>query len=150
MHLTLRFIGEVPAPAVEAIGNALAEIRAAAFTAATTGTGCFPNARAPRVLWLGLEPHPALLALQRQVEECVVECGIVAADKPFVPHITLARLQSAPRGVVMQVLQKYADLDGVELAFNEFRLYASHLEQRGARHELLASYALKTTPGPAL
>jgi len=96
IHLTLKFLGDTPAEQVDAVKAALA--RAAAevesFHLTAAGLGCFPNARQPRVVWIGLEePSGALAQLQRAVEAQIAPLGFPTERRAFSPHLTLARVQ---------------------------------------------------------
>ncbi|MEE3047720.1 MAG: RNA 2',3'-cyclic phosphodiesterase, partial [Pseudomonadota bacterium] len=64
LHLTLRFIGEVPPSVTLEIEEALAEIDAAAFSFALVGIGHFESAGRPRAVWLGVEADPGLAELR--------------------------------------------------------------------------------------
>ena len=57
IHLTLKFLGDVPTPDVDAIRFALGETVKghAPFELSTGSLGCFPNATRPRVIWIGIE-----------------------------------------------------------------------------------------------
>jgi 2'-5' RNA ligase len=94
LHITLQYLGHPKPDAVAALEPKLAALARgrARFSLALHGAGTFETRRAPAVLWLGvggeLEP---LRTLQRDVAHA---CGAVD-DKPFVPHLTLARGQSA-------------------------------------------------------
>ena len=57
MHLTLKFLGEVPAGQIEAIAEAMRHACAphAPFSFVLGGMGCFPNVRRPRVVWVGID-----------------------------------------------------------------------------------------------
>jgi 2'-5' RNA ligase len=93
MHLTLVFLGEVDevrsAAVAEAIARPLAFDR---FSIAFGGLGTFPPAGAPRVLWLGLAAGGAqVLHLQREAADRVGALGITLEQRPFHPHLTLAR-----------------------------------------------------------
>jgi 2'-5' RNA ligase len=95
IHLTLKFLGEVPAGRVPELGDALANVAGghAPFSLQLAEGGAFPDAQAPRVLWLGLagDLH-ALAALQRDVELALVPLGHPVEERPFRPHLTLARV----------------------------------------------------------
>ena len=69
-HLTLKFLGEVRPERVGYIDRVLARVAAGSpcFTADFGGFGAFPSVRRPRVLWLGIEPTPALRCLKQDVE----------------------------------------------------------------------------------
>ena len=96
LHLTLAFIGEIPAPQVETLTSAVQRGSAgvAAFNILAEGMGMFPNARAPRVVWAGVEGAPAAMAALTQLQQGIVR-ELVAAhfpvDRRFDPHLTLAR-----------------------------------------------------------
>lgn len=92
LHVTLQYLGHPKPEALAALQPRLAEVasRHRRFRLRLRGAGTFGTARAPAVLWLGVEGDlDALRALQRDV---AAACG-EAPDKPFVPHVTLARAQ---------------------------------------------------------
>ena len=101
IHLTLKFLGDTPAAQVDAVKAALARaaVEAVPFTVTASGLGCFPSARQPRVVWVGLqEPSGALSRLQRAVEAQVAPLGFPTERRPFTPHLTLGRVQQYASG----------------------------------------------------
>jgi 2'-5' RNA ligase len=97
MHLTLKFLGDMPLSQAEQVQTMLeaAAREAAPFECDVSGLGCFPNLRQPRVVWAGLrEPSGALAHLQRAVEAGAVRLGYTQAtgDRGFMPHLTLGRV----------------------------------------------------------
>ena len=84
LHLTLAFIGEVPAaePALEA----LSAVSFTPFELALEGLGCFGD-----LWWAGMRPSPPLAALARRVRHALAEGGVPFDRKRFSPHITLLR-----------------------------------------------------------
>ena len=98
LHITLRFLGEIPEQRMSAVELAT---RAAAgtvkpFELRLAETGAFPHARNPRVLWVGLEPDAGVLALQRLQEAAEYQLDQHAfgrEQKQFSPHITIGRLR---------------------------------------------------------
>ncbi len=96
IHLTLKFLGDVPAPRMASVSQA---VEAACrgfnpFKIELVGLGCFPNPHRPRVVWVGVrEPTGALNRLQKAVESALVELGFEPEDRPFTPHLTLGRVQ---------------------------------------------------------
>jgi len=139
LHVTIRFLGSLDAPGLEAAGAALdAAIRGrAAFRVALGGLGAFPGPRVARVVWAGVatgaEP---LVALAAAIERELGARGFVPEPRPFHPHVTLAR---AGRG------QGAADLRealGPGPALGAFRvegvaLMRSDLGPHGPRYTLL-------------
>jgi 2'-5' RNA ligase len=95
LHLTLRFLGDVPAGQVEALAAALREAGAGCppLRLGLEGAGCFPNARNPRVLWIGVNGDlPQLEELQQRVEIAMTGFGDHREERAFHPHLTLGRV----------------------------------------------------------
>lgn len=96
LHLTLKFLGEVPVARQEQIVQALglAVEKVPAFTLAWRGLGAFPTPRKPRVVWAGLEREsPELVRLQRRVERRLAQLGFPEETRPYQGHVTLGRLR---------------------------------------------------------
>lgn len=106
IHLTLRFLGDTtPAQQRGLIDGLAAAARAWPPFALSSGRlGCFPNCRAPRVVWQGVAGDvAALAAIQAEVERLVQGVGFAAEERAFSPHLTLAR---ARREVSRPALQE--------------------------------------------
>jgi RNA 2',3'-cyclic 3'-phosphodiesterase len=97
MHLTLKFLGETPTDALPKIVAALEGVAKGqtAFDVQTSGLGCFPNLKKPRVIWMGFEPEgmTRLSGLNRAVEGAVAPLGFPTETRPFSPHLTLGRVR---------------------------------------------------------
>lgn len=93
LHITLKFIGAVAAPALPDIVSAMQRALAnrCAFTLQLRGAGSFQSA-----LWLGVEPNPALSGLATALNETMGALGYALETKLFRPHLTLARLTHPP------------------------------------------------------
>ncbi|MBZ5721635.1 MAG: RNA 2',3'-cyclic phosphodiesterase [Acidobacteriia bacterium] len=157
LHMTLKFIGEKPAEAVEEIKRALATIRGEAMEIAIRGFGFFPSAKAPRVFWIGIESGPQLAALAEAVDDVTSRLGIAKEDHPFSPHLTLARGgggSGAPRRQdgdgpnrrFQRLQEKLAAMATPEfgtMTAREFFLYQSQLGRGGSRYTKLAAFELK-------
>src|SRR5690348_3311913 len=55
LHVTLKFVGHVSDERVQQIKTALASIKTGAFSVRFEGVGFFPNPKAARVFWAGVE-----------------------------------------------------------------------------------------------
>lgn len=101
IHLTLKFLGDTPTDRVADVEAALARVADATqpFTVTIGGVGCFPNARQPRVVWVGVQEATGdLLRLQEAVEAQVAPLGFPTERRPFSPHLTLGRVQRYASG----------------------------------------------------
>ena len=142
LHLTLRFIGETEDAAIATIRSGLAAITSPAFPLSLREMGCFPSPRRPRVLWVGLSGGAPLMQLQHDVETALVAAGLPPEERPFSPHITLARLRDHREGDVAPFLARNAFFASGPFTVDAFHLYSSALTAKGAIHRREASYPL--------
>ncbi len=93
LHLTLVFLGEVPAPRAAAVVGAMQiDIDHHPYTMALGGLSVFPARGAPRVLWLGvMQGAEQTRSLQAAVAARLEAAGVPRDTRPFAPHLTLAR-----------------------------------------------------------
>lgn len=110
LHLTLKFLGEVSEEQAPAIAAALDAAVSAArpFTVGLGGVGAFPSLARPRVVWLGVERHPALELLANDVEQALQPFGFEAELRPFQPHITLGRAKQGAKPAAFGKLESLA------------------------------------------
>jgi 2'-5' RNA ligase len=144
MHVTLKFIGDVPAEKLDPIRAALADARSGApVEIRFRGVGFFPNERRPRVLWCGIEASANLAELAASVEGAVEPVGIAREGRAFQPHVTLARFASSPQGIdkLIRYVQEMSSLDFGSARETEFHLYESALKPSGAEYKKLESFA---------
>jgi len=149
MHVTLRFIGSVETAVAGKIASALAAATVPAFSLSVSGFGVFPSFRAPRVLWAGLSPGDPLRELAGKVEEALASTGAVAREeKPFSPHLTLARLDRTRPAAVRSWMEGREKFVAGPWEVSEFFLYASRLTPAGAVHTRLATFPLAQASVP--
>jgi len=103
IHLTLKFLGDVPSAQTAQLSGMLDEAAGghAPFECGVGGLGCFPDLRQPRVVWAGVsEPDGALTRLQHAVEAGAARLGYTRepAEREFNPHLTLGRVARGVRG----------------------------------------------------
>ena len=148
VHVTLKFIGEVPAEKIESIKAALAQIHFPENIALKfRGVGFFPNERRPRVLWAGIEAGEELSALAAAVETSLEPLGIAKEQRVFSPHLTLARFDTArhkPSASAFdhlhEAISKAGPLEFGSGTAREFHLYQSTLKRGGAEYTRLATF----------
>ncbi|MBZ0121220.1 MAG: RNA 2',3'-cyclic phosphodiesterase, partial [Sandaracinaceae bacterium] len=142
LHLTLRFIGN----ADERTATRLVELAAlrswSAPSIALRGVGVFGPLERARVLWVGVAPDPALLALAADLEAIAREAGLAPEARPFAPHLTLARLK-APRAAALQTyLRKHEALEIAPFRATELVLFESRQGPSGVTYHPFHTFAL--------
>ncbi len=148
MHLTLKFLGDVSVANLEILKEVLLSEAAqvTTFEVSVGGIGAFPNAQRPRVVWIGVEAPPELEALQSSLENRLARLGYSREDRPFSPHLTLARVsRSASSSDIRQIggavqASKVGFLGAT--CVQEIRLYKSDLQPGGSVYTCLFSARL--------
>jgi len=96
IHLTLKFLGNIPFKQVTEVTKAIEEAAqgVAPFHLEISGLGAFPNLKQPRVLWVGIGGEiDTLLRLQQNIDSALASLGFAKEERPFMPHLTLARIR---------------------------------------------------------
>jgi RNA 2',3'-cyclic 3'-phosphodiesterase len=140
MHLTLHFLGRAD-PAT--VGRAIAALRLPAFEVRLNGPGHFSLRGHKTILWVGVETSAALLDLHAMLGEALAATGFVPETRPYVPHITVARLGPAAAHHAVRDFES-ASYPAGAAAFvaGRFALFASETAPEGARYRMLATVAL--------
>jgi 2'-5' RNA ligase len=158
LHITLKFIGEQPSERVEAVAERLRRVDGGECEIRAGGYGFFPTAKAPRVFWIGIHSGPQLAELAESIDMATAELGILREDRPYSPHLTLARAGGrsgspkwrkgdAPNAkfvVLEKRLATMGELDFGTMTAHEFILYQSQLSPKGSRYTKLQRFPLKT------
>ncbi|MCU0561620.1 MAG: RNA 2',3'-cyclic phosphodiesterase [Desulfobacterales bacterium] len=152
IHLTLKFLGSVPAGHVESIGRALAAAARAHAPMSLTavGLGVFPGVRRPRVIWAGIaERGDALGGLQREIDARLSGLGFPAEAGRFRGHLTIGRFvaERSP-GPVAEALKQFAGQAAGSFAVREVVLFRSDLLPEGPRYTPLARTPLGAAEEP--
>lgn len=150
IHLTLCFLGDVLDERVAEIKAGLGVVTryAERFTLEVGGLGGFPNAREPRVVWVGIqEPTGQLNALAELVREAMARVGFTPEARAFSPHLTLARVQrhasrDESRTVGDCVSQTAVGTLG-QVQAEQITLFRSFLKSTGAEYTPLATFPLQ-------
>lgn len=132
IHLTLKFLGEVRESRVKEIMSALetAASGTGIFRLEVAGAGAFPNAKNPRVVWLGVEGElDQLSGLQAAVEKAMSGLGFDRDERGFTPHLTVGRVKlirsreqwAAALDEVKNIRISGFDVTGVSLMKSELR-----------------------------
>ncbi len=144
LHLTLKFIGEVPPERARRIQHALEEIKHSAFDIEFQGVGAFPSLERPRVLWIGVsEGASQLEELASQIENILARrVSLRKSDKPFHPHLTIARIKGRISPSVRKILESHANDYFGRITAKKFLLMRSTLTPRGPIYNVVEHYDL--------
>jgi len=147
-HLTLKFLGNISEQAVPCIKTKLSEAVAekARFKITFNRLGVFPNARHPKVIWIGPDKiNPEIVALQQDIDSNLNRCHPFVKEKRFSPHITLSRVRHyAKAGTLNKALD--VKTGAIEIPVNQVHLIESRLYSSGAVHSSLFCADLKSWP----
>lgn len=135
-HLTLAFIGEADLALVKAV---LAAGTYQAPQVVLTEPGWFGRGER-RTYWLGAERTPSLCALHQALQADLQAAGFEPDDKPFVPHITLARGRGTQADE--EHFQRQPVAPGLEFHSRELCLYSSNPQPDGSAYRVEARYRL--------
>jgi len=124
-HFTLRFLGEIEEERVGGLISAGQEIarKHHSFFLDISGAGFFPDERNPRIFWVGTSAgSEKLVALAKDVSSALNENGFPSEDRPFLPHLTVARI-NVGEGLCLRGI-KSATADAVRpLPFQKLELW---------------------------
>lgn len=145
LHLTLKFLGEVP---VAQIGDVSAAASAAArasgpFELILAGSGVFLTRRKPNVLWIGIEdPRGGLHSVQQRLEEECAMRGFTRDARAYHPHLTIARLRKPHGARDLAVAHRVSDFAAQTFTAKEIIVFRSELLPQGSRHTAISRHAL--------
>ena len=142
VHITLKFLGDVPEKDLNAVAAALSEVKAEPFPVQVKGIGAFPG-KSVRVLWLGLQGDFSRLFLG--IENALEPLGFPPEARGFSPHITLGRVGRPNIEIIRQIQARMKDLSALDLGgftVDRFYLKKSTLTRGGPIYEDLAGFSL--------
>jgi 2'-5' RNA ligase len=152
LHVTLKFLGEVEESHLSAIEAVLRQVEGSPFSLAVKASGFFPNAKSPRVFWVGVAASQTLPALAQRIDEKLHALGFEPEARAFSPHLTLARAAGHPgsRGkhagrdldALGKVLANESASEFGTMTAEEFFLYQSKLSPGGAVYTRLKRFPL--------
>jgi len=139
IHLTLKFLGNVPAPRLGEVKSSLQQVIFSAFTAEVKGAGAFPNLNHMNVIWVGVnEGWSQVEEIYEQVEKLLSGLGFRRENRPFSPHITVARVRSGRnRDEIANFLRRLGDETFGKITVNKVRLKQSILSSSGPKYSTL-------------
>ena len=146
LHLTLKFFGDVEEARIPNLSRAIerAASLARSFELILRGTGAFPPAGMPRVLWLGVvDTSGGLAELQHHTEDECEDVGFARERKRFHPHLTIARLRSPEGARALAALHKSMEFESPAFTVNEIVLMRSEQAPHGSRYTPLEKIRMR-------
>jgi 2'-5' RNA ligase len=154
LHLTLKFLGDVPVPDIPKVSDAVerATKNISSFPLTFSGCGVFPPHGRPSVLWIGTasdvgsgrspaNPAPANLdRLFNAIEKELVEVGFRTESRPFHPHLTVARLRQAEGARPLAELHKNLGFSPIGFDVSEVVVFRSELLREGSLHTAISRH----------
>jgi 2'-5' RNA ligase len=105
--------------------------------------GWFPNARAPKIFWVGVKADGGLAELARRTDETVARLGVPPEKRPFSPHLTLARIrEQVPMARLQEAMVALPSEDFGEFTASRFHLFLSQPAASGSVYSKLAEFPL--------
>jgi 2'-5' RNA ligase len=145
IHLTLKFIGEVPQKKVGPITEILESVLAGRrrFEGRIVGVGGFPDLRHPRVLWVGLDGAALAVEIAGELDRRLVPAGIKAEKRPLSPHLTLGRVKQPGDFSGLAVHIQGLKFDAGTVILDRVALVKSTLTPTGPIYEVVKLYNLE-------
>jgi len=149
IHLTLKFLGDVPLTHVELLSRAAHRAASASqpFVVSVAGAGAFPPKGPPRVLWIGIEDVTHnLRGLYDSLEKECADEGFEREPRDFHPHLTVARIRSPHGARPLADIHQASDFPPMQFEVKDLCVIRSELSPEGSRYTVLARHELGNKP----
>jgi RNA 2',3'-cyclic 3'-phosphodiesterase len=148
LHITTKFIGQWPEPRLAELERTLGSIETPPpFSIAISRFGYLPNPHHPKVFFAGIQAPPELAHLARSIDGALAPLGIAREDRPYTPHLTLARIKNENIRTLREHIAKMTNFDFGTFPASEFHLYLSKPGAQGSVYTRLASFPLRASSG---
>ncbi len=143
LHLTLKFLGEVPEERTprltDVLEGALREIQA--FELHLEGAGCFPLRGPVRIIWIGVkQPNPDLARCFAVLETSLAGLGFKREERDFHPHITAARVKNDPAQSELRRIIQGITFAGIAQQVKSITLFSSELNPSGSVYSVIKQF----------
>ncbi|MDO4587218.1 MAG: RNA 2',3'-cyclic phosphodiesterase [Planctomycetia bacterium] len=159
-HVTLKFLGDVPANElyhlIQAVEKGCQNIEP--FDLVFNGLGAFPDSFSPRTLWVGVSDGvEEIRTLGKQIDDALHQIGYPLESRFFTPHLTIGRARKEDRqknppfkdtldpsfGLLSKMISEQNDHYFGCCAVDEVVIYSSELNRFGPKYDILAAVELK-------
>jgi len=143
-HITTKFIGSWPQDRLDEMKTALSTVAGGdPIRISVQGLGFYPNARHPRIFRTDVEGGAPLMQLASDTDQACAKLGLAPEDKPYSPHLTLARIDShASLGALHNALAKLNEPEFGVFQVPAFHLYLSQPGRGGSVYTSLQEFPL--------
>ena len=143
LHLTLKFLDEVPRGEIPRVGEVVQRVAADVepFELELRGAGAFPSAGRPRTVWLGaVDGAEAIRALQKNLEKALAKLGFRKEARRFEPHLTIGRVRGGGPSVadLGRRVKEYVEFPAGRFQVSELVVFSSQLTPTGPIYEALS------------
>jgi RNA 2',3'-cyclic 3'-phosphodiesterase len=152
LHLTLKFLGEIPVTRIIALSEACSEAIKLLEPLELTIRGCgsFPPHGKPKVLWIGIEDAGAeaqtthIHRLHADIEDSCAAHGFEREARPYHPHLTIARIREAKDSRAVAEHHRHTDFAPQTFSVSEVVVFRSELSSSGSKHSALSRHRLES------
>jgi 2'-5' RNA ligase len=151
LHITLKFLGEMDERKVDELTESIAKIRSAPIELRAEAIECFPQRGAVRIVAAGFGGDlPTLNAMHRTVEQRCQHLGVSPEQRPYRPHVTLARARSTLPGSTRALANKITTglLPADGFSVDRFVLMQSRLTPSGSHYSVLKTFLFTEKDDP--
>lgn len=147
LHVTLKFIGEIPKEKYRQIEQLLttADLNTGTINLKISGCGKFGPGRDLNIFWIGLEKNEKLEDLFNRIESTLEKTGIPKDDRKFKPHLTAARNKKTFNfKPFFDLIDEYKEKVIAEQTITHFQVFESRLMPEGPIYTLLKEIPIVT------
>jgi RNA 2',3'-cyclic 3'-phosphodiesterase len=146
LHMTISFLGNLDEKKINELSQKLETLKfGSPFNCVLTHTGIFPDAKEPRVFWLGIDRgKDRVIGIVEQINNTLKELEFPVDDKIFIPHVTIGRVKNK-ENVWKIGSDNYlnAVFSPTRFPVNSVHLYQSELTQQGVKFTTIVSNNLQ-------
>ena len=146
IHLTLKFLGDVPAADMDSIFRVISRTAegGSPISLQAKGIGVFPGVKRPRILWVGLTGQLELLSrLQKTLDSNLKGIAFSPEKRPFKGHLTIGRIKTKMNSkIFVDALMAFRRFESETFVADRIVLFKSELKPNGAEYTDLASATL--------
>ncbi len=145
-HITIQFLGNVEDADISPINESLGKVTEGfgEFPLQLEEFGVFRNLRNPGILWIGFRPCDELAKLKNAIEDEMTGFGFEKSDKPFSPHLTIARIKAfRQKEKLKELIDRYSGKTLQLVHVGEIILYESILKPDGPEYKVIKKHSLK-------